>query len=77
MYARLRHSRSYVRVGEHMVRHKWLLTSGCTVGLVIPISISPNNARRHFVIRSSAWRELWRLILALLEYAVLGIDYIH
>ena len=51
----------YVRVGEHMVRHKWLFTSGCTVGLVIPISLSPKNARRHFVVRSSTWRELWRL----------------
>ena len=57
----LRHSRPYVRVGEHMVRHKWLFTSGCTVGLVIPISLRPKNARRHFVIRSSTWRELCRL----------------
>ena len=40
----LRHSRPYVKVGEHMVRHKWLFTSGCTVGLVIPISLSPKNA---------------------------------
>ena len=77
----LRQSRPYVRVGEHMVRHKWLFTSGCTVGLVIPISLRPKNARRHFVIRSSTWRELCRLSwnatpkMSSFSFASIGIEF--
>ena len=52
---RSRHSSPYDRVGEHMVRHRWLFTSGLTLGLLIPISPRPKKARRHLMIRSSTW----------------------